>query len=74
MTALLGVDGLVVRYPVPRGLVRTLARRPRLDRELVGCPFAPRCDRRFEPCGTLRPTLRALDDGHAAACHLNGVG
>ena len=47
---------------------------PRLDRELVGCPFAPRCDRRFEPCGTLRPTLRALDDGHAAACHLNGVG
>jgi len=47
---------------------------PRLDRALVGCPFAPRCDRRFEPCGTLRPALRALVDGHAAACHLNGVG
>ncbi|HEX6699572.1 MAG TPA: ABC transporter ATP-binding protein [Gaiellaceae bacterium] len=47
---------------------------PRLDRELVGCPFSPRCDRRFDPCGTLRPALRALDDGHAAACHLNGVG
>jgi oligopeptide/dipeptide ABC transporter ATP-binding protein len=45
---------------------------PRLDRALVGCPFAPRCDRRFEPCGSLRPVLRALDDGHAAACHLNG--
>ena len=47
---------------------------PRLDRALVGCPFAPRCDRRFEPCGVRRPALRALDDGHAAACHLNGVG
>ena len=31
MTALLGVDGLVVRYPVPRSLVRTLARRPKLE-------------------------------------------
>jgi peptide/nickel transport system ATP-binding protein len=28
---LLGVEGLVVRYPVPRGLVRTLARRPRVE-------------------------------------------
>jgi peptide/nickel transport system ATP-binding protein len=28
---LLGVEGLVVRYPVPRGLVGTLARRPRAD-------------------------------------------
>jgi oligopeptide/dipeptide ABC transporter ATP-binding protein len=28
---LLGVEGLVVRYPVPRGLLRTLARRPRLE-------------------------------------------
>jgi peptide/nickel transport system ATP-binding protein len=46
---------------------------PRLDRELVGCPFAPRCDRRFEPCGSLRPRLRAVEDGHAAACHLNDV-
>ena len=29
--SLLAVDELVVRYPVPRGLVGTLARRPRLD-------------------------------------------
>jgi peptide/nickel transport system ATP-binding protein len=28
---LLGVEGLVVRYPVPRGLLRTLARRPRVE-------------------------------------------
>jgi oligopeptide/dipeptide ABC transporter ATP-binding protein len=28
---LLGVEGLVVRYPMPRGLLRTLARRPRVE-------------------------------------------
>jgi oligopeptide/dipeptide ABC transporter ATP-binding protein len=46
---------------------------PRLDRDLAGCPFAPRCDRRFDPCPTLRPLLRRVADGHDAACHLNGV-
>src|SRR5256884_5080648 len=46
---------------------------PRLDRELRGCPFQPRCDRAFEPCPTIRPELKAIGDGHAAACHLNDV-
>src|SRR2546423_3667055 len=46
---------------------------PRLDRPLVGCPFQPRCDRAFEPCPTLHPALQTLTDGHAAACHLNGI-
>ena len=31
---------------------------PRLDREIVGCPFAPRCDSAFAPCA---------DDASAAA-------
>jgi oligopeptide/dipeptide ABC transporter ATP-binding protein len=44
---------------------------PRLDHELVGCPFAPRCDRAFEPCPTVEPEVRALGERHAAACHLN---
>jgi oligopeptide/dipeptide ABC transporter ATP-binding protein len=44
---------------------------PRLDRELVGCPFQPRCDCAFEPCATVRPQLLALGEGRAAACHLN---
>ena len=43
---------------------------PRLDRELTGCPFAPRCDRAFEPCATLRPTLLSTGTGREAACHL----
>jgi len=44
---------------------------PRLDRELAGCPFAPRCDRTFEPCPTVVPRLLELSPGHVAACHLN---
>jgi peptide/nickel transport system ATP-binding protein len=44
---------------------------PRLDRELVGCPFAPRCDSTFSPCATEKPPLLRTGEGHAAACHLN---
>jgi oligopeptide/dipeptide ABC transporter ATP-binding protein len=44
---------------------------PRLDRELTGCPFAPRCDRVFEPCATVAPRHLALGAGHEAECHLN---
>jgi peptide/nickel transport system ATP-binding protein len=44
---------------------------PRLDRELVGCPFAPRCDRVFAPCGSIKPQLLTTAPGHTAACHLN---
>jgi oligopeptide/dipeptide ABC transporter ATP-binding protein len=44
---------------------------PPLDRPLPGCPFAPRCDRRFEPCPHERPALLAVGAGHSAACHLN---
>ena len=44
---------------------------PRLDREIEGCPFAPRCDRRFDPCGSVTPRTLTVDAGHIAACHLN---
>jgi peptide/nickel transport system ATP-binding protein len=44
---------------------------PRLDHELVGCPFAPRCDRVFDPCHSVKPALQATGAGHVAACHLN---
>ena len=43
---------------------------PRLDRPLVACPFAPRCDSAFEPAasGGRRSSPSASD--HVAACHL----
>ena len=44
---------------------------PRLDRELAGCPFAPRCDRAFGPCAAVRPALLSTGAGRDAACHLN---
>ncbi|MEX0832833.1 MAG: ABC transporter ATP-binding protein [Actinomycetota bacterium] len=44
---------------------------PRLDRELVGCPFRERCDSAFEPCTDHHPILQEVDRGHRAACHLN---
>jgi peptide/nickel transport system ATP-binding protein len=42
---------------------------PRLDVELLGCPFAPRCDMATARCGSERPELRRVGDGHESACH-----
>lgn len=44
---------------------------PRLDRELTGCPFAPRCDRAFDPCAVVAPRHLVVADRHEAECHLN---
>jgi peptide/nickel transport system ATP-binding protein len=46
---------------------------PRLDREMVGCPFQPRCDSAFDRCTVEHPALKAVDLGHEAACHLNDI-
>jgi peptide/nickel transport system ATP-binding protein len=37
----------------------------------AGCRFHTRCPHAFERCRTETPELRALADGHFAACHLN---
>jgi len=36
---------------------------------LTGCPFSPRCDRRFEPCHWILPELFVHDD-RQVRCHL----
>jgi oligopeptide/dipeptide ABC transporter ATP-binding protein len=46
---------------------------PRLDQELVGCPFRPRCDSAFDRCATEHPELKLVYAGHEAACHLNDI-
>jgi oligopeptide/dipeptide ABC transporter ATP-binding protein len=46
---------------------------PRLDRPLVACPFAPRCDSTFETCRERRPPLVLVGAEHRAACHLAGA-
>jgi peptide/nickel transport system ATP-binding protein len=42
---------------------------PRLDRDLAGCPFRPRCDVPLTECATDPPALRPVAPGHEAACH-----
>jgi peptide/nickel transport system ATP-binding protein len=42
---------------------------PRLDAEIQGCPFAPRCDRAAARCVAEDPDLRSVGDGHVSACH-----
>ena len=46
---------------------------PRLDREILGCPFQPRCDRAFDRCIRERPVLRHVHADRLAACHLNDL-
>ncbi len=44
---------------------------PRLDREIVGCPFRPRCDVVLHRCEAEHPALRPVGPFHQAACHRN---
>lgn len=46
---------------------------PRLDREIVGCPFRDRCDSAIEVCASEEPLLHLVGTAHVAACHLNDL-
>jgi oligopeptide/dipeptide ABC transporter ATP-binding protein len=43
---------------------------PRLDSEVVGCAFAPRCDSALDACSHLRPIDRTIGEGRTVSCHL----
>ena len=47
---------------------------PRLDREIVGCPYAPRCCRALPECQTKAPELTDFGNGHMCSCHLYDKG
>jgi peptide/nickel transport system ATP-binding protein len=47
---------------------------PRLDRQVTGCPFRPRCDVSLDRCASDHPALRQLGGGHLAACVRAGAG
>jgi peptide/nickel transport system ATP-binding protein len=42
---------------------------PSLREPIVGCAFAPRCPYAIDRCRVETPELRALGNGHTAACH-----
>jgi peptide/nickel transport system ATP-binding protein len=46
---------------------------PDLRTPIVGCPFVERCAVAIGVCRGMEPPLRAIGDGHAAACHLAGA-
>ncbi len=46
---------------------------PRLDREIVGCPFRERCDSAVAECAIEEPALHLVGSSHVAACHLNDL-
>jgi peptide/nickel transport system ATP-binding protein len=46
---------------------------PRLDRALVGCPFAPRCDKVMDVCRSVVPAEQSVGPRHVASCHLNAI-
>lgn len=46
---------------------------PDLARELPPCAFAPRCGFVHDRCRVEHPELKAVGDGHTAACHLNDL-
>ncbi len=41
---------------------------PRLDEEIVGCPFRPRCDSAIDACALSYPPTRTAEPGHRGAC------
>ena len=58
------------RQPGPRlaaipGMVPALGQLP------SGCAFAPRCDRRFDPCDTRPPDITVVEPGHETRCYLH---
>jgi oligopeptide/dipeptide ABC transporter ATP-binding protein len=70
------VQGLLDSIPIADPRLRTVERQ-RLEGEvpapgtaIPGCPFHPRCPRRFAPCDRQRPELVEEASGHWVACHL----
>jgi oligopeptide/dipeptide ABC transporter ATP-binding protein len=58
-----GLDPGAKKRHVPGGEVPSPLNMP------PGCPFHPRCSRRFEPCDALVPELKG-ESGRPVACHL----
>lgn len=60
------------RQPGPR-LSAIAGAVPRLGQLPSGCAFAPRCDRRFDPCSIAAPGVTGIEAGHDTRCYLYGT-
>lgn len=43
---------------------------PTIKEEFSGCPFAPRCSKKFSKCECEKPVLKKISDNNEAACFL----
>lgn len=43
---------------------------PSIRDNFVGCPFAPRCDKKFAECEKIKPTLKQISENTAVSCLL----
>jgi oligopeptide/dipeptide ABC transporter ATP-binding protein len=70
------VEGLLDSIPIADPRLRGERRQvlegevPAPGARIPGCPFHPRCPRRFAPCDQVRPELALTESGHWVACHL----
>ncbi len=69
-------EALMSAVPISNPLYRDRSHRIRLEGEVAdpsnppsGCYFHPRCNYARDNCKKEMPALRALGDGHSAACH-----
>ncbi len=64
--------GLILAIPNIRGPLRDIramdGEPPDLSKEIVGCPFAPRCPEVMDACRSYKPELLTIAPGHEAAC------
>ena len=47
---------------------------PQLNKDIVGCPYAPRCKKACDKCHKEAPSLRQAKDGHDYLCFLDPDG
>lgn len=71
-------------HPYTRDLIRSIPRGgnrgtrlvsipgspPKLNKQIEGCAYAPRCEKATEHCHKCAPQIRCTDDGHMYMCHL----
>lgn len=65
-------QGLINSLPNPyKDSLKTIQGTPPSIRdEFMGCPFAPRCEKKLEICDKQKPVLKQISDVSTVACHL----
>lgn len=65
-------QALIASLPnVDKENLKTITGTPPSIRDVFsGCPFAPRCDKKFDECEKIKPTLKQISDNTSVSCLL----